>query len=678
MPRVSEKVMREALGKSQTFIENRALGALGYSVNNAATVGNHDQQREVERLSSGNKLPFNTVNENLSEAQRYDRQMQYNTERIIAMRDEAPKTAQWLTDPVNARISLDDFEMMKQFEKSAYMGDINTFSNSFKNLGERSNRIIGHGLQVAADAMRGYRDLVAKPGHRLNPDTPENQAAYEEYLKNPPRGFLMGDTFRSYGKALTAPGNLGYKPKFTFENFTGDMTVGNLAGFIGEQGMSSVADMFYIAQALPLYLASRTHEIGEARKYNKGELGDLNLQDYIEAFPTAAIVAATEKLALDRVMGKGIIKRGPAGYIGKRAVAGFAAEGSQEFGQEIIEYIGETAGTRVPTDPGEAVYRGIQGLVAGGPIGAMTSGVSAGFQAAANRQERDVVVKLRSLQEQDKIASMADAYEQMNVVQQSPVKAAELMNHLDDGSTLYFSAAAVQKAVDDGLNVPEFMVEQLGNNGVDVETSVAQFGPEVLADKPLWKALEDHVKRSVDTLTAAEMMENSKKSTGHLQNILDMAGTSKSGSDASAAIHKDVVDQLVATGRMGPRFARLSAEVVPEFVAARVAKLKRQGIEITLEQAYEDLGFKVQKGTPEQLAAERESEERTDASPEQTTAEAVETIPPAVLKQISVKMPQMQQNGEQTITTMPAAQALADIKQERDAYEQLLNCTRGG
>jgi hypothetical protein len=676
MPRVSEKVMREALAKGQTFMENRALGALGYSVNNAATVGNHDQQREVERLSSGNKLPFNTVNENLSEAQRYDRQMQYNTERIIAMRDEAPKTAQWLTDPVNARISLDDFDMMKQFEKSAYMGDINTFSNNFKNLGERSNRIIGHGLQVAADAMQGYNDALMKPGHRLRPDTPENQAAYEKYLQDKPRSFLSGNTFRTYGKALTAPGNLGYKPKFTFENFTGDMTIGNLAGYVAEQGMSSAADMFYIAQALPLYLASRTHEIGEARKYNKGELGDLDLQDYLEAFPTAAIVAATEKLALNKVLGtgKGIIKRGAPGYIGeigKRAAIGFAAEGSQEFGQEIIEYVGETIGTRVPTDPGEAVYRGIQGAIAGGPIGAVTSGVAAGFQAAANRQERDVMVKLRSVQEQEKITNMADAYEQMNTVQQSPVKAAELMNHLDDGSTMYFSAAAVQKAIDDGLNVPEFMVEQLGNNGVDVETSVAQFGTEVLADKPLWKALEDHVKRSVDTLTAAEVMDNSKKSTGHLQNILDMAGTNKGESDAAAAIHKDVVDQLVATGRMAPRVARLSAEVVPEFVKARMAKLKRNGIEITLEKAYEDLGFKVQKGTPEQLARER-----TAAETESSTVDPVGAIPSETMKQISIKVPQ-QVDGTVKMVDQSAEQAMADITQERSAYEQLLNCMGG-
>lgn len=167
----------------------------------------------------------------------------------------------------------------------------------------------------------------------------------------------------------------GYEPRFTWEGLKETPTVENIAGYIVEQGVSSVPDMVGALVTLPAYIASRTNEIAEAREANKGETDGIDIADLGESLVPAVAVSV-----LDRIGAKGIFSPNVGDGAVKAFGRGASREGLTEFVQEPVEYAGETIGTGTAFDPATALDRGFAGLVAGsgigGPLAAASQGLS--------------------------------------------------------------------------------------------------------------------------------------------------------------------------------------------------------------------------------------------------------------------------------------------------------------
>jgi len=169
-----------------------------------------------------------------------------------------------------------------------------------------------------------------------------------------------------------------YKPQFTWERFKGKMSAKNLAGYIVEQGGGSLPHMAAAMGALPAYILSRTQGIAEARVAND-QRDDVTMQDLAASAPTAVAVALLEKVGAQRIF-KGTQAKSFSD-IAKAAGKAAAGEGLTEFGQETLEYFGETVNTKKDLSLAEGFDRGLAGAVAGGGIGGTLGTASAGVEA---------------------------------------------------------------------------------------------------------------------------------------------------------------------------------------------------------------------------------------------------------------------------------------------------------
>lgn len=188
------------------------------------------------------------------------------------------------------------------------------------------------------------------------------------------------------------------KETFKSEGVTGS-SMGEVLSYASEQGIKSIPDMVAVVTNLPLYVTSRSGEIGETRAKNKGK-DKAELGDIIESVPFAVGSAILERIGAKGMttdvvesVGKGALKSS----IKKIAVEtgkGAGKEALTEFAQEgIIEYVGEKFGTQAEMSVLEAIDRGAAGAVAGGVYGGTVAGGTASGTEAVNLAKTNQIIE---------------------------------------------------------------------------------------------------------------------------------------------------------------------------------------------------------------------------------------------------------------------------------------------
>ena len=191
-------------------------------------------------------------------------------------------------------------------------------------------------------------------------------------------------------------------------------TIARGAMFGVEQLIQSVPDMAAMMNPITLtgYLMSRTEEIAQEAAANEGREGSPEWSDLARGAGTAAIVTVIDKMALNKLLPKGLAdrikgdpklmqavataaKRSKTAKVGS-AVVTVGREAGTEAIQEAIEYGGASVGTEKGAnwqDAGDAMLGGALGGVAGGAIlGGGNSAVNAIGNAAnpAGREQADL------------------------------------------------------------------------------------------------------------------------------------------------------------------------------------------------------------------------------------------------------------------------------------------------
>jgi len=565
----------------------RRQNALAESLGHASQF-NPSEQRRADILSTELEAPIDSVSNNMIDAERL-KEAQTRVDPSI-LQNQSPGVAEWMSDPVRARVSMDDLDVMQRFERNLNKKDIPFWTNTARGIGERANTLTGNLIEFAGNVSTDFEDKMRSMG-----------------IPNP--GIVFGEDGISWswdvdtaesGSALNtighgiSEGGLGYESNFSWENLKGDPTVANIAGYIVETGAQSVVDMGAIMATLPAYLASRTEEIAESRVANKGG-GEVDTGELLEAMPTAVLVALSERYATKGILGafadKGakLTGRHVAKEIGKSTVR----EAGTEFVQEQIEYAGETLGTGVMWDYKQSLDRGFAGAVAGGPVGAVGRAITLPLDAANIKVQEEVVKGLNSISEQQSIDGIVDDIQNMKLFQESPDRAAEFLKGMSGDEKIYITPEEVAAASEEGLPVPQYMLDA-AKEATDVEVSVDQLAMDVISSEELLARLRPHMKRSSEAYTQSEI---DNRNTNQLDRLLTNAKEDVEVRTEAESIHDQVTEQLVATGRMSQETARHSASIIPAFVTTKVAELKARGVDVSVKEVFEKMNFRVDPKT---------------------------------------------------------------------------------
>jgi len=310
------------------------------------------------------------------------------TKQIMGVLEKAPATRQFLTNPDHAAIAHDQTEALARIEQKAKRvpagsmdltprGEVFGFDylKAFAEspAGNLSSGIVERVPQLAAGLGRTLFGLVDRPADLL--------AAGAEALGIPtiieftPKGVKGRMQTPAEKQSLTGGGyaeqairagegfKTAYKPGTSWEDVK-RQPVTKFLPFALEQGIVSAPDMAAAVLALPAYVAARTGEIGGDRATNDGRQ-EATVEDLFAALPAAAGSAALERLGTRGILGlddalKGGLKGVPAA-VGKASLK----EGLTEAGQQVLESLGATVGTKKGVD-GAALLDETLAAAAGG------------------------------------------------------------------------------------------------------------------------------------------------------------------------------------------------------------------------------------------------------------------------------------------------------------------------
>lgn len=309
-------------------------------------------------------------------------------EAAAALLEKAPATRQFLTNPDHAAIAHDQTEALARIEQKAKRtpagsidliprGEVFGFDylKAFAEspVGNLSSGIVERAPQLAAGLGRTLFGLVDRPADLL--------ASGAEALGIPtiidftPQGVKGRMQTAAERQSLTGGGyaeqairagegfKTAYKPGASWEDVK-RQPVTKFLPFALEQGIVSAPDMAAAVLALPAYVAARTGEIGVVRATNDGRQ-EATVEDLFAALPAAAGSAALERLGTRGIIGlddalKGGLKGVPAA-VGKASLK----EGLTEAGQQVLESLGATVGTKKGVD-GAALLDETLAAAAGG------------------------------------------------------------------------------------------------------------------------------------------------------------------------------------------------------------------------------------------------------------------------------------------------------------------------
>lgn len=546
-----------------------------------------DRHAENLKLAKEQRLPIDTVDRQIDEVRRRKLLSEIN---IADLNTSHPKTSKWLENSDNASIAIDDINVLKGLEEITKEPERGFWNNTMRGGLTRVNTLTGNLLEFAGNtsaSIEEYMDSIGIP----NPGIiiGEDGISWSSDIPTEIKPYLT-----QIGRAVSEGDGYGYKPSFTWEKLKGDITPKNLSGYITEQGVQSLPDMAAALFTLPAYIMSRTEEIAEERVAND-DRDQVSGADLATSLVPATAVSLIERLGAkftfdvaEKVGVKEIVKAaGKAGTV----------EGATEFVQEGIEYLGETAFTEKDVLFAEMLDRQFAGLVAGAGMGSTIRGSTATVQAIGNRTNRQIRNNVRSEIDQQTIDKRVPLTQSSKTRGRSTERFEEFINTLGaDREVLIPEEIATQLE-----GAPDYITEQIDGTGISVAIPLNKFDSEIAPNEEWMNIIRPHIKLSEGTQSQAEI--ESEEADPVLKKLLEQAQASQETLTEADRIFEVVQEQLVATGMQSEQTARDSAAIYPARAAVMVENAKKLGQELSINEAFEMMGFQI-RGVAEALEAD--------------------------------------------------------------------------
>lgn len=638
--------------EQQKLLESNfgATNNLGASVDFASRK-TPQQFAEDKALAEDSLLPIDVVERNRDEVKRRKKLESLELDKLKSLH---PSTAQYLSNPHNAAVSIDDIENLKGLESALKRPTRGFFNNAARGALERVNNLTGNLIEFAGNIgedVDAYMDSlgIPNPGIVINDDG----ISWSWDIPN-----TTPNLVKEVGKGISAGGEYDYKPQFTWENFKGDMTPTNLAGFAIEQGIRSLPDMAAAMYTLGPYLLSRTEEIAEDRVANNGT-GDVTTADLKTAMGPAVAVVLLERLGAQLTFGVGGVSTVKG--VAKATAGATLGEGATEFLQEGVEYLGGTLGTNKDVSMTEMLDQQLAGFAAGGIMGGGIRGTTASTEALIKKTRRTVNTRAASVEEQSAIDDILTYHQLSQTRELSPKQFKEFLDGIDIDQSFYLDKEAVSSAIPEGTEIPASILDQLMDGAeTDIRLDRNQFIDDIASNDDLLAALRPHLRLSSDTLTQAELTKDYELEA---QALIERAQAEKDEISDVQKVFDEVKDQLVETGRMNEATARVSAAPLVSYF-----NNKAKALGVSAQELFETVGLKI-KGpeSPDVLAPSTDAE--------------IMTAPPLDLAQnfSDVKIEEtavIAETGQRVKIKQDVQKTWEQTAKRRNTVEELIKCLR--
>lgn len=549
-----------------------------------------------------------------------------------------PKTSQWLSNPKNSTVAIDDLDILKGMEdslnKKGFWGSrYDDLRRGFANL-KRTGVYIG--AESHMDSVT-HMSLVDEMGitERGQIESALNERGLsagtdprvQEYITASPerrkelKDQITGQLVKRIGSVAKFTKESADIPKDeagqkfaqteTFAEAWGaftDAPIDVAAGITTEslaQFAPAIPFMFAGSPAIAAIGAGGTSLSNEYVGDIMGSMQEAGIDVENETALLTAMsdpvkLAAWQKHAVKRGLPIAIVDAISAGIGGRvvnmaktftgKAIAG----GVEALGiQPVLGGLGEIAGAVSAGDEisGKDVLAEMLGELGPGMIetagGVYTNSLEA-------KSQKSVVQAIETFSEQNTIDEVVSFAQSSNTNKRAAEQYKDFVKSLGDRNVLVPSDVVL-----DMENAPGYIIEQVNDLGVDISIPMDKFASDIAAN-PEWMALlRPHIKLSETTLTQAELEEGDR---GEIQTLLEKAQAEKETITESDRIFNDVKEQIKSTGMQSDQTARHSAAIYPAAAAVYVERAKKLGQEMSPQEVYEMMGFKMEKGQPSEAA----------------------------------------------------------------------------
>jgi hypothetical protein len=363
---------------------------------NAATVLDSkppEQQAQIFDLAKRTRLPVGAVEQDPDYARR-----EIERSNLTAFGLDAPKAADWATQPRHYDLVKDDLSPLAEFERSmagvhgqGYGSPSNPVTKQIGYTDEDAYRMAPQGawVQMADGSLRkreaSLKDLALQFPTRIANVAGASIDAIGTFVDPIAQGLeditgisKGGGASKAVADTLRAPsqgkGSNVYQPDVSFQDVKKDPL--KFPEFFAEGTVQSAPDMLGVMANLPLYALGRDREIAEQRAKNNGRT-TVTIGDQTFALPAAVIESTFERFATAR-LGTGSAGGSALARIGKET----AIQGGTEFVEESTANLGETLGTDKGANLSDTLDAGLAGVLIGGPLGTVTQGSQEVIRAA--------------------------------------------------------------------------------------------------------------------------------------------------------------------------------------------------------------------------------------------------------------------------------------------------------
>ena len=319
----------------------------------------------------------------------------------------------------------------------------------------------------------------------------------------------------------------------------------------------------------------------------------------------AAIEVGTEVLPVSSLVD--IFQNTAKSAIGKKVaqfmVREMATEQLATLGQTFTDYMfdldeelaaAETFAEAATIQARRQAVTAVATIVGGG----IQSGVAvAGGKATDRLLSRKNAEEVKSQAEQSTIDDLVELAEKSKVKDRRTESYKQFMQQVAPDAEIYIDGPAaleyLQNLEGDASSDPvlarilEQATEAAQNNG-EVTMSVADFAADLVGSEH-FEALRPHMTMSSDTISPARHEREKALRESTIRKAMDLETEGRANYTENRAIYKDIVQQMVASGKVSPRVAKFQAEIVPAW-----ATVMAEHTGIPVSELYAKVGLKVE------------------------------------------------------------------------------------
>lgn len=494
-----------------------------------------------------------------------------------------PKTSKWLEDEDNASVAIDDLDILKRFEDTVNtIYDDDVFDKML-----RAGRAAAAGLgpSFAASAYGIPESMAALLSEYVGAPLAEARVLPEDPFARVQAGF--GEIRKGQERLATAVrgtregmGSTEQAIYSGFESFGRQIPGGLLAVLTGNPAFMYGTTGATVASESMTEALDKGLTPLDALLFGVGQGGTEILFEKIPAL----------KLFGDLKAGSSLFTT-----LTNQLAIEIPAEQATTLVQDLNTWAAlnpdKTFDSYLEERP-EAAYQTLIATVVG--TGLQTGAIYTA-DAVLNTSERNIREAAKSVFEQQTLDNIV-MYAQSSATNGRASKRFEsFINTLGADREVLIPQEIAQQL--EGM--PDYITEQFDGLGGNVSVPLRQFASEIATNDEWMNAIRPHIKLSESSLSQTEIEEGGADKG--LQELLKRAQASQETLSEAERIFDTVKDQLVATGMQSELTARLSAQLYPASAAVYVEKARKLGKDLTVNEAFEMMGFSVQfeQVTPE-------------------------------------------------------------------------------